>query len=50
MKKVQDEFKVSALRAVHLIQKYNPAPLNLLNMFGDEGEKYVSGGMVIRRA
>ncbi len=35
---------------MHLVVKKNPTPLNLFNLYGDEGDKYIVGGIIIRRA
>lgn len=35
---------------MHMIVKKNPTPLNLFNLYGDDGDKYVVGGILIRRA
>jgi len=35
---------------VHCIIKKNPTPLNLFNLYGDDGDKFVVGGILIRRA
>ena len=48
--KLLKEFRVASVYVVHLIIKRNPTPLNLFNLLGDEGEKYVSGGIYVRRA
>ncbi len=32
-----------------MIVKKNPTPLNLFNLYGDDGDKYVIGGIFIRR-
>lgn len=45
-----EEFKKASLYAVHCIIKKNPTPLNLFNLYGDEGDKFVIGGILIRRA
>ena len=45
-----DDFKVASVYAVHAIMKKAPTPLNLLNLLGDGGEKYVVGGIYIRKA
>lgn len=44
------EFRIASVYAVHLIVKRNPTPLNLFNLLGEEGEKYIVGGIYIRRA
>ena len=44
------EFREAALYAVHLIVKRSPTSLNLLNLYGDEGDKYIIGGILVRRA
>ena len=48
--KLLGDFKVASVYAVHAIIKKAPAPLNLLNLLGDGGEKYVVGGIYLRRA
>ena len=35
---------------MHVISKRSPAPLNLHNVLGDGGDKYVVGGIFLRRA
>jgi hypothetical protein len=30
--------------------KKNPTPLNLFNLYGDDGDKYIVGGILVRRA
>jgi hypothetical protein len=49
-RKLCEDFKKAALYSVHLIVKKNPTPLNLYNLYGDDGDKYVVGGILIRRA
>jgi hypothetical protein len=49
-KKLCDNFKKACLYAVHMIVKKNPTPLNLFNLYGDDGDKYVVGGILVRRA
>ena len=49
-RKLSEEFKRASLYAVHCIIKKNPTPLNLFNMYGDDGDKFVIGGILIRRA
>jgi hypothetical protein len=44
------DFEVASVYAVHSIVKNSPAPLNLLNLLGDGGDKYIVGGIFIRRA
>ena len=44
------DFKKASVYAVHAICKRNPTPLNLHNLLGDGGAKYVVGGIFIRRA
>jgi hypothetical protein len=44
------EFKQQAILGVHLIMKKRATPLNLFNLYGDEGDKFVAGGMFFRRA
>ena len=48
--RLMDDFKQAALYAVHMIVQKNPTPLNLFNLYGDDGEKYAIGGMMLRRA
>lgn len=48
--RLSNDFKKASLYAVHLVVKKNPTPLNLYNLYGDDGEKYVLGGILIRRA
>ena len=48
--KLLTEFKRSSVYAVHAICKRNPTPLNLHNLLGDGGEKYIVGGIFLRRA
>ena len=43
-----DNFKIAALKAVHLIEKQYIKPIYLGSMFGKGGLKYITGGMVIR--
>ena len=33
-----------------MVVKKNPTPLNLFNIYGDDGDKYIVGGIFIRRA
>lgn len=49
-RKLADDFRKASLYAVHLIVKKNPTPLNLFNLYGDDGDKYVVGGILVRRA
>lgn len=49
-RKLIDDFKKASLLAVHLVVKKNPTPLNLYNIYGDDGDKYIVGGILIRRA
>lgn len=49
-RKICEEFKRACLYAVHVIVKKNPTPLNLFNLYGDDGDKFVIGGILIRRA
>ena len=44
------DFKKASVYAVHAICKRNPTPLNLHNVLGDGGAKYVVGGILVRRA
>ena len=48
--RLMDDFKQASLYAVHCVVRKDPAPLNLFNLYGDDGEKYVVGGILIRRA
>jgi hypothetical protein len=36
--------------ACHMIIKKNPPPLNMFNLMGDEGEKFVVGGILVHKA
>jgi hypothetical protein len=45
-----DEFQDAALYAVHFIVKNNIASLNLYNLYGDDGDKFMTGGLLVRRA
>lgn len=45
-----EDFKTAAVYAVHAVCKRNPTPLNLHNLLGDGGDKYVVGGIYLRRA
>ena len=47
--KLLNDFKKASVYAVHAVCKRNPAPLNLHNLLGDGGEKYVVGGIFLRR-
>jgi len=49
-RKLCDEFKRASLYAVHMAVKRSPTPLNLFNLYGDDGDKFVIGGILIRRA
>lgn len=49
-RKLSEEFKKSSLYAVQCIIKKNPTPLNLFNLYGDDGDKFVVGGILIRRS
>ena len=48
--KLANDFRIASVYACHCIIKKNPTPLNLFNLVGDEGEKYVVGGIYVRRA
>lgn len=48
--KLVSDFKRAAVYAVHSVSKRQPAPLNLHNLLGDGGDKYVVGGIFLRRA
>ena len=50
MNVVSDDFIDSALAAVHFIVKRNVASLNLFNLYGDGGDKFMVGGLFVRRA
>lgn len=45
-----DDFKQASLYAVHMIVQKNPTPLNLFNLYGDDGDKFIIGGILIRKA
>lgn len=49
-RKLCEDFRKASLYAVHLIVKKNPTPLNLFNLYGDDGDKFVVGGILVRRA
>jgi hypothetical protein len=48
--KLMDDFKQASLYAVHMIVTKNPTPLNLFNLYGDDGDKFIIGGILIRKA
>ena len=48
--KLLTDFKKAACYAVHSVCKRNPTPLNLHNLLGDGGEKYMVGGIFLRKA
>lgn len=50
MNAISDDFADSALAAVHFIVKKNVASLNLYNLYGDGGDKFMVGGLFVRRA
>ena len=50
MNLLMDEFRDAALYAVHFIVKNHVAALNLYNIYGDDGDKFMAGGLLIRRA
>jgi len=45
---IVDHFRVTALKAVQLIEKKQVQPTYLDNMYGKGGLKYIIGGMVVR--
>ena len=45
-----EDFKDASLYAVHYIRKTNAPSLNLFNLYGDGGEKFMAGGVLVRRA
>ena len=45
-----DEFNDAALYAVHYIVKNEVPSLNLYNIYGDEGDKFMVGGLLVRKA
>jgi hypothetical protein len=49
-RKLTEEFKKASLYAVHMVVKRSPTPLNLFNLYGDDGDKFVIGGVLVRRA
>jgi hypothetical protein len=49
-RRLSEDFRKASLYAVHLIVKKNPTPLNLFNLYGDDGDKFVVGGILVRRA
>lgn len=48
--KIVEAFKDAALYSVHYILNNYSASLNLYNLYGDDGEKFIAGGLLIRRA
>ena len=48
--KLLTDFKKASVYAVHAICKRNPTPLNLHNLLGEGGEKFVVGGIFLRKA
>ena len=48
--KLGEQFRRACLEGVHMVIKKNPTPLNLWNLYGDEGDKYIVGGILLRRA
>ena len=46
--KLMKEFQISAKKAVRTIVETQVTPLNIFNLCGEGGRKYVSGGMLIR--
>ena len=50
MNAISEDFIDSALAAVHFIIKKNAASLNLYNLYGDGGDKFMVGGLLVRRA
>ena len=44
------DFKTASVYAVHTIIKKSPPPLNLFNLLGDGADKYIIGGIFLRRA
>jgi len=50
LNKLMDDFKQASMYAVHLIVQKNPTPLNLFNLYGDDGDKFIIGGLMIRKA
>jgi len=50
MQMLFDEFCDAALYAVHYIIKNNIPSLNLYNLYGDDGDKFMVGGLFVRHA
>ena len=50
MNTLYDEFLDASLYAVHFIVKNHVASLNLYNLYGDDGDKFMAGGLLVRRA
>ena len=48
--KLVNDFRVASVYAVHTIIKKNPTSLSLFNLMGDEGEKFVVGGIFVHKA
>ena len=48
LKKLIDDFEMTATKCVHMIVQWRTEPLPLENLHGKGGNKYVAGGMVIR--
>ena len=47
---VWEDFVDTALYAVHFIVRQNTPGINLLNLMGEGGEKFMVGGLFVRRA
>jgi hypothetical protein len=48
--KLQSDFRTASVYACHMVIKKNPAPLNIFNLMGDEGDKFVVGGIFVHKA
>lgn len=48
--KLAEEFRRASVYAAHLVVQKSPTPLNLFNLYGDDGDKFIVGGILLRRA
>jgi len=46
--KLAKNFEFTAKKAVRTIVETQATPVNIFNLYGDGGRKYVSGGLIIR--
>jgi hypothetical protein len=49
-RRLAEDFRKASLYCVHLVLKKSPPPLNLFNLYGDDGDKFIMGGILVRRA